>query len=55
MDELKKAQAEKPYEHCSKCEYAGNKCHVNDKFQRAMEQRKAVNRQYIRRRLGHYV
>jgi len=25
------------------------------KAQRAMEQRKAANRQYIRRRLGHYV
>jgi hypothetical protein len=24
----------KPYEHCESCEYKGNHCHVNDRFQR---------------------
>ena len=24
----------KPYENCEHCEYKGNHCHVNDKFQR---------------------
>ena len=29
-----KGQDAKPYEHCESCEYKGNHCHVNDKFQR---------------------
>lgn len=34
MDEQKKKEATKPYEHCASCEYCNGKCHVNDKFQR---------------------
>ncbi len=29
-----KKEENKPYEHCDRCEYKGNHCHVNDKFQR---------------------